>query len=240
MKRVSGQAYLANRADNAPPPKRSRVSQNKPLFGGFAELLQEGVAQPRSDFEALHASNVDGGLVGVSLEAEGADRTAQPRCVFWTLCRDAPPIGPVVTSQLDLELLSLETCVVAIVAEVVTGESQRCHEGDIAQRKIIAKNAPPLAARLVQRGKESNKELLRVRRHEGVQPGGLWFVGVLRRDPAGKVWRAEAVDEVFPASRFESLLPLRCKDFILAVAPRQVADVGDETQRMLEEALKDF
>merc|ERR1711920_711990 len=78
---------------------------------------------------------------------------------------------------------------------------------------------------------EARRDLLRLHRPEGVQPGGVWLIGVVVRKASTGGWHAQAIDEVYPATRFQKLLPLRCKDFLDPAAPKPEADNPAERAR---------
>merc|ERR1712190_178328 len=143
--------------------------------------------------------------MGAVVHAEVIDKAMMPRVAWWQLQPNSPPIGPVRSPTLDLGVLSSEARVVALVAETaVVGNNVR--EADV---QMIEKNkVTSMWAAVLREAKpkaEEPKDYLRLIRPDGVQQGGVWLIGVVIREATGDGWRAEAIDEVFPLTRFEKL-----------------------------------
>merc|ERR1712232_1422395 len=134
---------------------------------------------------------------------------------WWQLQSNAAPIGPVTSSSLDLTLIGSDAGVVALVAEMPTNSGgPKVREADPARMQSTLRATSAWTAILCEGTSEASRQLLRLHRPEGVQPGGVWLVGVLvRSKDASGGWQAEAIDEIYPATRLEKVLPLRCKDF---------------------------
>mmetsp|Transcript_2611 Transcript_2611/g.6079 ORF Transcript_2611/g.6079 Transcript_2611/m.6079 type:complete len:247 (+) Transcript_2611:2-742(+) len=244
MKRESGAAYLAKRdaeAGEGQAAKRPRGAttlplQRRTLGSSFVDLLLEGT-HADVDFRPLLSSRCEGGRLAAAVRADGssAEKTVKPRCAWWTLEHGGQPVGPVHSSVLDLAQLDKAVAVVALVADAEE-EGKRTVVTEHSDQG--AKATPAWTAALGEGAPRPSRELVRLRRGDGVQPGGVWLVAVIAREAEGSGWHALAIDEVYPAKRLKALLPLRCKDLVKAAEPPAEEDPMEKTRRLLAEAMK--
>eukprot|EP00929_Paragymnodinium_shiwhaense_P012650 TRINITY_DN12009_c0_g1_i1.p1 TRINITY_DN12009_c0_g1~~TRINITY_DN12009_c0_g1_i1.p1 ORF type:complete len:237 (+),score=73.44 TRINITY_DN12009_c0_g1_i1:174-884(+) len=233
MKRVG-----AGESEGSKAPEAKRAK--RPLYGGFIELVREVPEAPKDDFPQLpKGSCSEAANLASAVRAEDADKTKQPYSFWWTMTRDAPPVGPVQSSRLSLSKLDKDVCVVALVAEVPDSTKGTTSEFD-TDRVARAKTEPAWICRLVEDpdNKEKRKDVLRVKRASGVKKGGAWFVGVLVRQNDESGWQAETIDEVYPSKRVANLLALRCKEIIPPAPAAKEESTMDAARKILEDAMK--
>lgn len=242
LKRESGAAFLAQRDGVSKAPKPSMDFRRMLGPAGFAESLRaEAEAKADRAFDALMASPCAGGIVGATARVDGVstDKTAQPKCSWWQLQSGCPPIGPVESARLDLSKIDGEVGVVAITAEVTGSNKEKVRGGGVAEDTSTSlKTQPPWIAVVMEGDPKDPQQLLRIRRAEGVENGSVWLVGVFIRSAEDSAkWQAEAIDEVYPATRLKKLLPLRCKDLVPPAPEKEAEDPMEATRRMLAEAM---
>merc|ERR1712060_779864 len=102
----------------------------------------------------------------------------------------------------DLSKLDEDVAAVALVAEVagVEGKAKVTEFSEIG----YVKATPAWTAAVNAGSAKAPKPVLRVRRQEGVKPGGVWLIAAIVRTGAkdsGTAWRTEAIDEVYPTQR---------------------------------------
>lgn len=238
---------------DGPPSKRPRRMEG--LFNtntpsdGFIEMIMEESNARRSAMENnLLGGRCESGRVVALVHSDGksADKIAEPRSGWWMLEHGGTPVGPAESPTLDLPKLGDEVAAVAFVAEVANAERRAVREHSLNEAST-RKSSPPWEATLsavvnAEGGSGSSlQRLVRLRRPDGVQPGGAWLVAILTREKpgTGSGWRAEAIDEVYPDKRLKALLQLRCKDLVQPGKedkPKE-EDPMEATRRMLAEAM---
>ncbi|CAJ1385737.1 unnamed protein product [Effrenium voratum] len=243
MKRTSGAAYLAERdaasykrSDAAAfkrPDEKSKPLESRPGWAArqYGNFLAEPPTKPKIFDPILSSTCPDGPLVAkVVTDDMGKEKAGMPTCTWWQFFADGEPE----TSRgdkLDLSQISSkkEVKLVALVAQMVAKET--IDDASSNQGYTTAKGPSPWTAALW----SEDKELVRIRRPEGLRTTGVWLVATLQRD--GEGWKADAVDELYPEKRLEAVLMLRFKDFVKKEEEVVEEDPMAATRRMLEEAM---
>jgi len=244
QKRTSGQAFLAER-DKASKEKEEVIRKRRLKTGG--SLVE--AAPYKVDFDPLLSSQCKGGRVKVLGQAEEAEEHKWPKCTWWQL-EGGPGPKPLALANkgLDLAKVSKDVLLLALVAETPTEGSSSVREEDHSRLLSEEIDVHPWRVVVSERSADKSQcDLVRVRRIEGLQKGGAWFVALLVKTVGdAPTWSIQAVDEIYPLSRLRALLPMRCKELAPETAEAQgkTAEAelspGEQARRMLEEAMKNM
>eukprot|EP00931_Biecheleriopsis_adriatica_P044383 TRINITY_DN25398_c0_g2_i1.p1 TRINITY_DN25398_c0_g2~~TRINITY_DN25398_c0_g2_i1.p1 ORF type:complete len:243 (-),score=67.56 TRINITY_DN25398_c0_g2_i1:87-815(-) len=241
MKRTSGQAYLAERDKAAGD---GAAKQTKPGWKGgggfgFGDFLREH--EPRKiDFDPLLSSPCEGSRLIADVKLEESistgDKAVMPKCSWYTLQHNQPPVGPVESNSLDLSKVGDGVVLVVLVAQ--TAEKQTINDTSTNAGSTVAKAICAWRATLSEGPAKDRKDLLRIRRPQGPKSTGVWLIAGFIRGSAEDRWHAEAIDEVYPEKRLKTVLPLRFKELVPPAEEKEEEDPMAAARRMLEEAMK--